>query len=232
LDENDNEGRHFLAYLVESVHRATGKGIPRSRAIVEAKSAVDLRAVIAEMLEELRSLATPLRIVFDDFHVIENVEVEAAVKYLLKHAPAGIGFGFTSRSLPALGLASYRVSNRLLEINDTTLALTRDETAELLFKRLGFHLTEPALLQLQELSEGWAPLVQLFALSVDSESDVDAFLADFERGHSHLLDYLAEEVLDKLDDETRQVLARVACCVELMVIWRSKLAAVRELEKS
>ena len=210
LDENDNEGRHFLAYLVESIHRATGNGIPRSRAIVEAKSVVDLRAVIAEMLEELRSLTSPLRIVFDDFHVIDNAEVEAAVKYLLKHAPAGIGFGFTSRSLPALGLASYRVSNRLLEINDNALALTADETADLLFKRLGFRLPEPALLQLQELSEGWAPLVQLFALSVDSESDVNDFLADFERGHSHLLDYLAEEVLDKLDDETRQVLARVS----------------------
>lgn len=206
LDENDNESSQFLHYLVESIHRATGNGIPRTRGVLESSKTVDLIATIGDMLEELRSFSEPLRIVFDDFHLIENEQVTRAVKFMLKHASTGISFALTSRSQPEIGLASIRLKGQLYEIQAQDLALTIEETADLLARHNDFDFEHAKIVQLQLLSEGWPPLVQLFALSVESADQVGRFLEEFEQGHTHLLDYLAEEVLERLGSEMRDVL--------------------------
>ncbi|WP_193161874.1 HTH-type transcriptional regulator MalT [Microbulbifer hainanensis] len=207
LDASDNDPGQFCRYLVESVHRATGNGVPETHKLLAAQQRPDAALIISQMLAELRGLPSELRIVLDDYHQIDNSAVHDATRFLLRHAPAGIGIVLTSRSQPPLGLASLRVAGRLLELGSAELALTTDEIAELLKQRLPFPLDSDRVDQLHQLSEGWPPAVQLFTLSVRDREEVDRYFAELEQGHSHILDYLAEEVLERLEPQLRELLA-------------------------
>ena len=207
LDSSDNDPGQFCRYLVESVHRATGNGVPETHKLLAAQQRPDAALIISQMLAELRGLPSELRIVLDDYHQIDNPAVHDATRFLLRHAPAGIGIVLTSRSQPPLGLASLRVAGRLLELGSAELALTTDEIAELLKQRLPFPLDSDRVDQLHQLSEGWPPAVQLFTLSVRDREEVDRYFAELEQGHSHILDYLAEEVLERLEPQLRELLA-------------------------
>ncbi|MCX2781209.1 HTH-type transcriptional regulator MalT [Microbulbifer thermotolerans] len=207
LDTSDNQPAQFCRYLVESVHRATGNGVPETHKLLAAQRNPDPSLVISQLLAELRGLPSELRIVLDDYHQIDNEVVHNTTRFLLRHAPAGIGVVLTSRSQPPLGLASLRVAGRLLELSSNDLALTTEEISQLLEQRLPFPLDSDRAEQLHQLSEGWPPAVQLFALSVRDRDEVDRYLSELERGHSHILDYLAEEVLERLEPQLRELLA-------------------------
>ena len=220
LDAGDNDPGQFCRYLVESVHRATGNGIPETHALLAAQQRPDPAIIISQLLAELRSLPSELRIVLDDYHQIDNEAVHQATRFLLRHAPAGIGIVLTSRSQPPLGLASLRVQGRLLELGSAELALNSEEIAQLLQQRLPFALDSDRVEQLLQLSEGWPPAVQLFALSVRDREEVDRYLGELEQGHSHILDYLAEEVLERLEPELRELLA----CTSILTRVNAQLA--------
>ncbi|WP_323845563.1 HTH-type transcriptional regulator MalT [Microbulbifer magnicolonia] len=220
LDASDNEPSQFCRYLVESVHRATGNGVPETHKLLTAQQRPDPALVISQLLAELRGLPSELRIVLDDYHQIDNEAVHDATRFLLRHAPAGIGVVLTSRSQPPLGLASLRVQGRLLELGSDELALNTEEIAQLLRQRLPFTLDSDRAEQLHQLSEGWPPAVQLFALSVRDREEVDRYLGELEQGHSHILDYLAEEVLERLDPQLRELLA----CTSILTRVNAHLA--------
>ncbi|MEW5249246.1 HTH-type transcriptional regulator MalT [Microbulbifer discodermiae] len=220
LDASDNDPRQFCRYLVESVHRATGNGVPETHALLAAQQRPDPALMISQLLAELRSLPSELRIVLDDYHHIDNDKVHSATRFLLRHAPAGVGIALTSRSQPPLGLAALRVQGRLLELDSAELALNSGEIAQLLRQRLPFTLESDRVEQLLQLSEGWPPAVQLFALSVRDRQAVDRYLGELEQGHSHILDYLAEEVLERLEPELRELLA----CTSILTRINAELA--------
>ncbi|MBB3062564.1 HTH-type transcriptional regulator MalT [Microbulbifer rhizosphaerae] len=220
LDSGDNEPGQFCRYLVESVHRATGNGVPETHQLLAAQRRPDPALVISQLLAELRGLPSELRIVLDDYHQIDSEAVHDVTRFLLRHAPAGIGVVLTSRSQPPLGLAALRVQGRLRETGTEELALTVDETAQLLQQRLPFELGSDRIGQLHQLSEGWPPAVQLFALSVRDREEVDRYLGELEQGHSHILDYLAEEVLERLEPQLRELLA----CTSILTRIDARLA--------
>ncbi|WHI45411.1 HTH-type transcriptional regulator MalT [Microbulbifer sp. VAAF005] len=220
LDASDNEPSQFCRYLVESVHRATGNGVPQTHQLLSAPQRPDPSTLVSHLLSELRGLPSELRIVLDDYHQIDNQQVHDTTRFLLRHAPAGVGIVLTSRSQPPLGLATLRVQGRLLELGTNELALNIGEIATLLKQRLPFNLDGDRAAQLHHLSEGWPPAVQLFTLSVRDSNEVDRYLAELEQGHSHILDYLAEEVLERLEPQLRQLLS----CTSILTRVNAQLA--------
>ncbi|AWF82847.1 HTH-type transcriptional regulator MalT [Microbulbifer sp. A4B17] len=220
LDASDNEPSQFCRYLVESVHRATGNGVPQTHQLLSAPQRPDPSTLVSHLLSELRGLPSELRIVLDDYHQIDNQQVHDTTRFLLRHAPAGVGIVLTSRSQPPLGLATLRVQGRLLELGSNELALNIEEIATLLMQRLPFNLDGDRAAQLHHLSEGWPPAVQLFTLSVRDSNEVDRYLAELEQGHSHILDYLAEEVLERLEPQLRQLLS----CTSILTRVNAQLA--------
>ena len=55
-------------------------------------------------------------------------------------------------------------------------------------------------------TEGWAAGLQLAALSLRGQADPAGFVAAFSGSHRYVLDYLAEEVLDRQPEEVRTFL--------------------------
>ena len=55
-------------------------------------------------------------------------------------------------------------------------------------------------------TEGWAAGLQLAALSLRGQHDVAGFVAAFTGSHRYVLDYLAEEVLERQSEQVRTFL--------------------------
>ncbi|UCG25328.1 MAG: hypothetical protein JSW55_04840, partial [Chloroflexota bacterium] len=96
---------------------------------------------------------------------------------------------------PPLPLPRWRVRGQLTEIHAADLRFTADEASAFLQQTMGLELDNAAVAMLEERTEGWIAGLQLAALSLRDEADVQGFIADFGGSNRQVADYLLEEVL-------------------------------------
>jgi ATP/maltotriose-dependent transcriptional regulator MalT len=111
-----------------------------------------------------------------------------------------------SRADPPLPLLRLRASGQLAELRTAELRFTPEEAAAVLREAVAADLPDAAVAALTARTEGWAAGLQLAALSLRGQADVAGFVAGFSGSHRWVLDYLAEEVLDRQPDEVRTFL--------------------------
>src|SRR6266542_1982769 len=111
-----------------------------------------------------------------------------------------------SRADPPLPLARLRARGQLAELRERDLRFTPEEAAELLRAVVGSDLPAAAVAVLEDRTEGWAAGLQLAALSLRGRADITAFVEGFSGSHRYVLDYLAEEVLDRQAEPLRTFL--------------------------
>jgi LuxR family transcriptional regulator, maltose regulon positive regulatory protein len=146
--------------------------------------------------------------------VISSQLVHESLGFLLEHQPPGLRLALTSRSDPPLGLARLRARGQLTELRAADLRFTTGEAAALLAQvaaapggaRPGAPLPDAVAATLAARTEGWAAGLQLAGLSLRGRSDVDGFVAAFTGSHRYVLDYLAEEVLERQSEQVRTFL--------------------------
>ena len=122
---------------------------------------------------------------------------------------AGLRLMLASRSDPPLELARLRGRGQLTELRAAELRFTADEAAALLQQMAavpGGALSDAAVAALAARTEGWAAGLQLAGLSLRGQNDVGGFVAAFTGSHRYVLDYLAEEVLERQGELVRAFL--------------------------
>ena len=113
-----------------------------------------------------------------------------------------------------MALARLRARGQLTELRAAELRFTPGEAAALLQQvaaapggaRPGAPLPDAAAAALAARTEGWAAGLQLAGLSLRGQNDVDGFVAAFTGSHRYVLDYLAEEVLERQPGRMREFL--------------------------
>ena len=85
----------------------------------------------------------------------------------------------------------------LLEVRAADLRFTVDEAVAYLNGVMDLSLTEAEVEALEVRTEGWVAALQLAALSLQGRQDVAAFIAEFAGDDRFIVDYLADEVLDR-----------------------------------
>ena len=113
-----------------------------------------------------------------------------------------------------MALARLRARGQLTELRAAELRFTPGEAAALLQQvaaapggaRPGGPLPDAAAAALAARTEGWAAGLQLAGLSLRGHNDVDGFVAAFTGSHRYVLDYLAEEVLERQPGRVREFL--------------------------
>lgn len=225
LDEGDNDTIRFFAYLLSAVRTAAapfGEGLFGMFGAVPPPSAEFL---MSSLLVELDALPFPLVLVLDDYHVIHAKPIREAVALFIERMPANVHLVLLTREDPDLPLARLRVRDQLNEIRNPDLRFSRSETDEFLRSTMGLPLTPEQIARLEARTEGWIAGLQLAAISLKNSSaskrnEPSAILLDepaanagtessateaawesFTGGHRYLMDYLAEEVLQRLPDE-------------------------------
>jgi LuxR family maltose regulon positive regulatory protein len=209
LDQRDNDPALFWTYVVAAI-QAAEPGVGGGVLSLLQSSQSPTEAVLATLLNDLHAVVNDLVLVLDHYHVIEASEVQEGMAFLLEHLPPQVHLVIASRADPALPLARLRARGELVEVRAADLRFTPDEVAAYLTEAMGLVLTAPEVAALEGRTEGWIAALQLAALSMQGRDDVSGFIAGFAGDDRHIVDYLAEEVLQRQPTHVRSFLLRTS----------------------
>jgi LuxR family transcriptional regulator, maltose regulon positive regulatory protein len=217
LDAGDNDPARFWRHAVAALDRVRPGIGERVGSLLGPPAPPSFEPLVTALINEAAGQPDPdeaLLLVLDDYHVIGSQLVHESLGFLLEHQPPGLQLALTSRSDPPLALARLRARGQLTELRAADLRFTPGEAAAMLQQVAGAPdqawpdapLPDAAVAALTARTEGWAAGLQLAALSLRGQDDVDGFVAAFTGSHRHVLDYLAEEVLEQQPGRVREFL--------------------------
>ncbi|HST46968.1 tetratricopeptide repeat protein [Jatrophihabitans sp.] len=215
LDQGDNDPRRFLRHLIAALQTTDAELGTEAAAVLEAATEVPAEAVLTSLLNDLDTLAEATVLTLDDYHEITTPAVHEVIAFLLDHLPRHVRIAMTTRSDPPLPLARLRSNGGLVELRAADLRFTPDEASALLNDGMGLALAPDDVSALDERTEGWAAGLQLAALSLRGRADPASFVAAFAGSHRFVLDYLVEEVLDRLPEQVGAFLLDTSVLREL-----------------
>jgi LuxR family transcriptional regulator, maltose regulon positive regulatory protein len=209
IDGDDNDPRRLWASVVAALARHTP--FPASTSIPSPLvwSAVEHTNFVARLVDNLRLLPQPTRLIVDDVNELSNPEALRGLSVFLRDRPRQVHLVLSSRFDPPLGLGRLRRSAQLREMRCDRLRFTLLESAALL-DRAGLHLTSAQVEGLHRCTGGWAAALRLAATAIDDAPDPDRFIAEFSGDERCVADYLTGKVLDHLPPDTLAFLAAIS----------------------
>jgi len=214
LDAADDDPAAFWTGVVAALHTVSPELGVDAWSLLRAGQPAD--GVVRSLLADLADLPHRARpggeviLVLDDYHVITSAEIHNGVAYLVEHLPPDVHLVLAGRADPPLPLARLRAAGELLEIRAADLRFTPAEAATYLNEVMGLTLGEDDVAALEARTEGWIAALQLAALSMQGRDDPAAFVASFAGDDRFVVDYLAEEVLERQPPEVRRFLLHTA----------------------
>ena len=208
LDAGDNDPARFWRHAVAALDRARPGIAKRVGPLLGQSASASFEPLVTALVNELADQPGEgdLLLVLDDYHLVSSEPVHTSVAFLLGHLPPGLHLVLASRADPPLPLARLRGRGQLAELRATELRFTSEEAAALLREAAGPGLPNAVAAVLAARTEGWAAGLQLAGLSLRGQADAAGFVAAFTGSHRYVLDFLADEVLDRQDEELRTFL--------------------------
>jgi LuxR family transcriptional regulator, maltose regulon positive regulatory protein len=212
LDESDDDPVRFWVYVIEAF-RVVAPGIGEDPlALLQGSGSADVltQVVLPQLLNELATSGVELSLLLDDYHLISSSTCHDTLGFFVDHLPANVHVVLSTRVDPPLPLARLRASGELTELRIADLGFTDAEAASLLQDAMELDLTPKEVQRLWERTEGWAAGLVLAGLSLRGRADPEPFIASFEAGHRHVVDYLGSEVLDRQPEPLRAFMLRTS----------------------
>jgi LuxR family maltose regulon positive regulatory protein len=210
LDRADNDPASFWTYVIAAL-RTVASGVGESAlALLHAPQPPPIETVLTVLLNDLGAIAADVVLVLDDYHVIDARDVQDGMAFLLDHLPSQLHVVIAGRADPALPLAGLRARGELVEIRAAELRFTPDEAAAYFNGMMGLQLTARDVAALEARTEGWIAALQLAALSMQGRDDIGGFIAGFAGDDRYVVDYLAEEVLQRQSERVQTFLLQTS----------------------
>jgi len=208
LDGRDNDLIRFWSYVIAALHSALPEEVigEAARATLQTTATPSIETAITVLINELAVLSTSITLVLDDYHLIDQQGIHQSLTFLLDNMPTSLHLVIASRQDPRLPLAKMRVRGQLNELTGRDLRFTEKETAVFLNDIMGLDLSPQEAAALEARTEGWIAALQIAALSLQGHRDPVKFIGQFQGDHGYLLDYLAQEVLERQPLAVRQFL--------------------------
>jgi len=208
LDAGDNDPARFWRHAVAALDQVCPGLGERIGPLLGPPAPPSFEGLVTALINELaaRPGAGEMPLVLDDYHLVEAQSVHMSLGFLLEHLPPGLHPVLASRADPPLALARLRAGGQLTELRDAELRFTADEASDVLRETADAELPDAVVTALAARTEGWAAGLQLAALSLRGQADVAGFVAAFTGSHRYVLDYLAEEVLERQSEQVRAFL--------------------------
>ncbi|WP_345602469.1 LuxR C-terminal-related transcriptional regulator [Pseudonocardia adelaidensis] len=205
LDRDDNDPERLWASIVAALaacpsvpgtSRLHGRWVWRAGAQPE---------FLDELVDAIRTLPRPIRLILDDLHELVDQEVLHGIQILTRNRPAGMQLVLSSRLDPPLSLPRLRMAGRLWELRAAQLRFSLPDTAALLEKS-GLRITPTQVDLLHRRTGGWAAGLRLAAVGMAESADRDGFLSQFTGDERSVADYLVGEVLCGLPEDVQEFL--------------------------
>ena len=210
LDENDNDPRRFLDYLLAALKQIQANVGQPVEAMLQSPQPPPNEVLLTALVNEIATIPQPFILVLDDYHVIHTPPIHGQLNFLLEHQPAQMHVLIITREDPPLPLARLRARGQLTEIRQTDLRFSPEECEDFLQRVMGLNLSVEDVAALERRTEGWIAGLQLAALSMRGHVDLPGFIQAFTGSSHFVLDYLIEEVFKQQPAEVQDFLLKTS----------------------
>ncbi len=218
LDSGDSDPARYLTYIVHALRSIAPDFGAETLLLLRSSRLPPLDVVTATLSNELHQLgsATPFLLVLDDYHLVQNPAIDRVMATLATRPPQGLHMIVMTRQALSWPLGRLRIEQRLHEIGAADLRFTQEETAAYL-QLNEITLPDDAMVaRLQRQTEGWATGLQLAVLALRQQADVSPLLGNQSMfvgsDNRHLLEYMVDEVLSHLPEDTVRFMLATAIC--------------------
>lgn len=201
LDEDDSDPARFFDYIRAALQSAAVDVSRTAAASLPGSGAPGAKDRMALLLDDLAELDHPVVLVLDDYHTVDNAEIDAALAFLVEYLPEQLRLVLATREAPRLPLSRWRTRQWMTEIGTDELRFTFDEAAAFLARTMGLTIDAESVRTLAARTEGWVAGLQIAALSLQRHigtrgtAELAQVVAAFSGEHRHVIDYLAGEVM-------------------------------------
>jgi len=210
LDVNDNDPVQFWTYFVGAVQRLESRVGEGAFNMLRTLPDPPIRSVLTSLLNEIADKLPEFLFLLDDYHLISARPINDDLSFLIEHLPPNMHLVIAGRADPPLPLSRLRANAQLTELRADDLRFTPEE-AEELFRRLVVKgLGQEDISALMARTEGWIAGLQMAALSMKGRGDRSRFIASFSGSNRYVLDYLADEVLNRQEEEVQSFLLQTS----------------------
>lgn len=224
----DDDPVHLLRHVTASI----GQVAPVDDAVVRVVSGPG-RPIDTEILPALGlaiSMFDPFVLVLDDVHLLQSAPALLALDGLFRYLPGGSQAVLLGRGMPELHLARRRLAGQVVEFGPEDLMMGCAEARSLFFGA-DLNLDDEAVEDLLDRTEGWPAGLGLAALALRQNRDPD-WNRHFSGRNRVVADYLVEEVLEGLGDDTTDFLLRSSVLDRLNIRLLDELLDVDDSARS
>jgi LuxR family transcriptional regulator, maltose regulon positive regulatory protein len=208
VDEGDNDPKVLLTYVAEALDAVEPIDERVFDALASSGSSVP-GSVVPRLASAFAAMSSPVVLVLDDVHVLQDRECRAALSVLADHVPDGSRLVLAGRAAPPLRIARLRAEGRILEIGPDHLSLTAEEASSLL-RNAGLTLGEEDVAALQQRTEGWPAGLYLAALYLREGGPLANAAVSFDGADRLVREYVESEFLARISRRQRLFLTRTA----------------------
>jgi LuxR family maltose regulon positive regulatory protein len=210
IDSDDDEATRFLFYVSQALHHACPDVGTDAIGLILENNLIDPTAILSSLINDLAEIDENVYLFLEDYHWLSASRIHETVAYFLKHAPSHCHVVLTTRTDPALPLASLRAQNQTIEIDAVALRFDIQETQAFLDGTRPEALEFPDVQLLQRKTEGWPAALRIVA-SMPSRSGLNfrEYVHNLSGSQRPIAAYLAE-MLDGLPVEMADFMLRTA----------------------
>ncbi len=211
LDEADNDPNRFWLYFASALNKNYNIGRSMLSILESGSIPVDsgkdndlpYEEALVLLLNELADMNEPASLVLDDYHHIDDGQINRGLQFLVENLPPNFQLIIISRTDPPLPLARWRSKGWMSEVRQKDLRFNLEETAQLIKKVSGFELSSKQTQVLDENTEGWASSLHVIASIISARQDLDKeiFIKNLNQSRRYIFDYLSDETLDQQDPD-------------------------------
>ena len=210
LDEEHNDPIRFILYILgalQSVKVAIDESI---FAMVLSPQPPPYKTILTLLINEIANLEDDVFLILEDYYLTDSKELDDALAFLLDNMPSQMHLIISTRADPRLPLAKLRARGQMIEVRIEHMRFNRSEIAAFMNCKMGFKLIEKNISALELRTEGWVTGLQLAAISMQGNTDISGFIDSFTGSNRYIIDYLVEEVLNKLSKNVQEFLLRTS----------------------
>jgi LuxR family maltose regulon positive regulatory protein len=204
LDEEDNDPVRFWRYLLTALATLSPCLDTQLLPLLPTTQSDHyfLTTLVNRLNSTLDQATSPALLVLDDYQVITTPTLHRALRFLVEHLEH-LHLVLATRADPPLRLARLRGRGQLLELRDTDLRFTTQESALFLRGHVHHALTPEEQTHLYTQTEGWVTALQLAALALEVHAQNPHVWQTLKGSQRYILEYLTEEVLEEQPESTR-----------------------------
>ncbi|HEY0000291.1 MAG TPA: LuxR family transcriptional regulator, partial [Actinoplanes sp.] len=107
LEESDSRPEVFWAYVITVLQTVAPTVGAQALPLLQSPE-TRIETVLATLINELSAVPNEIRLVLDDYHLVDGPDVAAGMVFLVEHLPPHVHLVISCRADPALPLARLR----------------------------------------------------------------------------------------------------------------------------